>query len=112
MSFNYSSNSNSSSQPEQIPLLAYGLVGVTSLVLAYATLADNSASTSVEPVASATSLLPTISNPFSSAKPTPLSSPSIFSPATPQPVYGGKGKHKKTISKQQSKKQTKRNNKK
>jgi hypothetical protein len=111
---------NTTYSNQSIPVVAYGLIGVTSLTLAYLTLIDSTqtkASSVISPAVSATSMLP--SGIFS--KDTKTESPSIPNPIAEevkpnekeeeersQPTgYGGKSKHKK----HKNKKKTKRNKK-
>lgn len=109
MSFNYKANAINTEQAESIPLISYGLVGITALVLAYATLSDHSAAetekvsifSSAPAPASATGMLPAITSPFAI---TPTQEVPIS-----KSIFGGKGKSKHTKSKVKSKKQTKRN---
>lgn len=124
---------NISYSTESIPVVAYGLIGVTSLTLAYLTLIDSTQTTVsgiTSPSTSATSMLPSgiftkePENKSPSILPSPIAA--LANPTTPPPMtqaevikeenkdlkpgYGGKSKRKKHIRNKKSKK-TKRNKK-
>jgi hypothetical protein len=92
--------SNSIFYNDSIPVLAYGLIGVTSLVLAYATFMDDTGNTNNSSNTSATSMLPNVNlNPFSQGT-QPTSSPtqpvitSATPAASPLKTVGGKSRRK------------------
>jgi hypothetical protein len=92
--------SNSIIYNDSIPVLAYGLIGVTSLVLAYATFMDDTGNTNNSSNTSATSMLPNVNlNPFSQGT-QPASSPTqpvVAVPVTsssPLKTMGGKSRRK------------------
>jgi len=119
-------NNNNSFQT--IPVAAYGLIGITSLTLAYLTMIDSSQDKKTDitsPSVSATSMLPSniFGNKSESKESTILPSPiaAIANPVTPPPMaeaerieenkelkpgYGGK-KQKKNITKNNKRKQKK-----
>lgn len=124
---------NISYSTESIPVVAYGLIGVTSLTLAYLTLIDSTQTTVsgiTSPSISATSMLPSgiftkePENKSSSILASPITA--IANPTTPPPMaqaevikeenkdlkpgYGGNSKRKKHLRNKKSKK-TKRNKK-
>jgi len=124
---------NISYSTESIPVVAYGLIGITSLTLAYLTLIDSTqtkVSGITSPSISATSMLPSgiftkePENKSSSILPSPITA--IANPTTPPPMaqaevikeenkdlkpgYGGNSKRKKHLRNKKSKK-TKRNKK-
>ena len=124
---------NTSHSSQSIPIVAYGLIGVTSLTLAYLTLIDSTQTTVsgiTSPSTSATSMLPSgiftkePENKSPSILPSPIAA--LANPTTPPPMtqaevikeenrdlkpgYGGKSKRKKHIGSKKSKK-TKRNKK-
>lgn len=99
-----------------IPILAYGLIGVTTLVLSYATFLDSQGAKGgpAAPGQSSTSMLPNISsmNPFSQTQPTTNTNSSILPsisqvPAPSAPVatpvatkIGGRKQTKRKLAKQ------------
>jgi len=101
-----------------IPILAYGLIGVTTLVLSYATFLDSQGAKGgpAAPGQSSTSMLPNIStmNPFSQSAPTTNANSSILSsisqvpaqavPSAPQlptaTKIGGRKNTKRKLAKQ------------
>ena len=95
-----------------IPILAYGLIGVTTLVLSYATFLDSQGAKGgpAAPGQSSTSMLPNISsmNPFSQTQPTTNTNSSILSsisqvPAPSAPLatkIGGRKNTKRKLAKQ------------
>jgi len=124
---------NISYSTESIPVVAYGLIGITSLTLAYLTLIDSTqtkVSGITSPSISATSMLPSgiftkePENKSSSILPSPITA--LANPTTPPPMaqaevikeenkdlkpgYGGNSKRKKHLRNKKSKK-TKRNKK-
>jgi hypothetical protein len=126
-------NPMQSSSSQSIPVVAYGLIGITSLTLAYLTMIDStqeSKSGITSPSTSATSMLPSgiftkePENKSPSILPSPIAA--LVNPTTPPPMaqaevikeenkdlkpgYGGKSKRKKHIRNKKSKK-TKRNKK-
>ena len=91
---------------ESVPAIAYGFVGLTALVLTYATLADNG---DKEPE-SATSMLPTVGEtqpepePAAPPAPAPAPVPEALPVANPVPNEGAiGGKRKKTKGGKKSK---------
>lgn len=126
---------NISYSSESIPVVAYGLIGVTSLTLAYLTLIDSTQSKVsgiTSPSVSATSMLPSgiftkePENKSPSMLPSPIAA--LTNPTTPPPMaqaevikeenkdlkqgYGGNSKRKKNTTKNNKKhKKTKRNKK-
>ena len=83
-------NPSSTYSSESIPVAAYALIGITSLTLAYVTLIESTQGDITGPKSpSATSMLPSISSPFSSfskpASPSMQVSPSPV-PASANPV--------------------------
>jgi len=126
-------NPMQSSSSQSIPVVAYGLIGITSLTLAYLTMIDSTEekkSGITSPSTSATSMLPSgiftkePENKSPSIIPSPIAA--LVNPTTPPPMaqaevikeenkdlkpgYGGKSKRKKHIRNKKSKK-TKRNKK-
>jgi hypothetical protein len=87
---------------QPIPILAYTFIGITSLVLAYATFLDKGSSTGSPEPSSGTSLLPSVfSKPLDSitnivptAAPVTENIPINENPKD-QPVFGGKTKRNK-----------------
>jgi len=123
--FNPTTSVSYSSEP--IPIAAYGLIGITSLTLAYVTLISSAQDAKASGV-SATSMLPAVFSPATpsspsmavspfgpSPGPSPSPSPSIpvAQPVTPTPVgtpqplakpaMGGKTRHHKKNAKKQKK---------
>jgi len=92
---------------EPIPIVAYGLIGLTTLTLAYVTLVASkpeSAGPSISsPTTSATSMLPSIFSPKTPASPSMVVSPfgttttssTSVQPPTAKPTVGGKTRNKK-----------------
>jgi len=126
-------NPMQSSSSQSIPVVAYGLIGITSLTLAYLTMIDSTEekkSGITSPSTSATSMLPSgiftkePENKSPSIIPSPIAA--LVNPTTPPPMaqaevikeenkdlkpgYGGKSKRKNHIRNKKSKK-TKRNKK-
>ena len=86
---------------DSVPAIAYGFVGLTALVLTYATLADKGDNKD-EPAESTTSMLPTIGGP--SPEPSPQDQP-VAAEAIPEEKPEGSvgGKKKKTKGGKKSK---------
>lgn len=73
-----------------IPLFTYGMIGITTLVLAYVTITDNENSDNSEASSESSSVLP-----------------SMF---TGEPAVGGRGKNRKTKHNKHHGKKTRKNN--
>lgn len=124
---------NTSYSNQSIPVVAYGLIGITSLTLAYLTFIDSTQENKsgiTSPSTSASSMLPSgiftkePENKSQSMLPSPIAA--LVNPTIPPPMaqaevtkeenkdlkpgYGGKSKRKKHIPNKKSKK-TKRNKK-
>ena len=79
LSSDFNPTSSISFSSESIPIAAYGLIGLTSLTLAYVTLIASSQG-GKSPASSATSMLPSIFSPKTPASPSMVVSP--FGPVT------------------------------
>lgn len=88
---------------EPIPIVAYGLIGLTTLTLAYVTLIDSmpgSGGASISsPTTSATSMLPSLFSPKTPPSPSMFVSPfgptTSVQPPTERTTVGGKTRNKK-----------------
>ena len=123
-------NPMQSSSSQSIPVVAYGLIGITSLTLAYLTMIDSTQENKsgiTSPSTSATSMLPSgiftkePENKSPSILPSPITA--LVNPTTPPPMtqaevikeenkdlkpgYGGKSKRKKNKTKNKKRKQQK-----
>jgi len=133
LSSDFNPTSSISFSSESIPIAAYGLIGLTSLTLAYVTLiaSGQGGKSPSGPASSATSMLPSIFSPKTPASPSMIVSPFGSStsaqaassipmaqavPVTPtpeqgplaKPAMGGKTRHNKKHHKHKKTKRSKR----
>ena len=112
-----------------IPIITYGLIGTTTVFLAYSVFRDDSSSSS-KPISESTIALPAVSGLFASSsddkeskyesdkekgeesEPEPEPTPTVKDESPPPEIKGGKRKHTRNKhKKQKNKRQTKHNRK-